>query len=92
MQSKLFLKPLGAPEIDWKEVSGEIINDSISMSAVKVEPEEPYRFGHYRMSFHAKVKRMAMIRFLQTVGFLKAPKCTYRTTKRACAKRNMRQI
>ena len=88
MQSKLFLKPLGAPEIDWKEVSGELVNDSISMSAVKFEPEEPYRFGHYRVSFHVNVKHMAMIRCLQNLGVLKSPKCTYRTVKRGCAKRN----
>lgn len=82
---KLFIKPCGQPEADWKELTTEIISDSITITKETPDSHFPTRF-----SFTATINftRKNRIRLLQTVGLMKRPRCTYKTIKRDCAKRN----
>lgn len=82
---KIFLKPVGQPEADWKELTAEIISDSITITKEAPDSHFPTRF-----SFTATVNftRKNRILLLQTVGLMKRSRCTYKTIKRDCAKRN----
>ena len=85
---KLFIKPIGKPEADWKELVGPIVSDSITIS--EKDDDAPALGYQTRHVFTAtiRISRKNRIKLLQSVGLMKRPKCTYRTVKRNCAKRN----
>ena len=82
---KLFIKPIGKPEADWKELVGPIVQDSISISEDVPDIYSPTRI---RFTATVRISKKNRIKLLQSVGLMKRPKCTYRTVKRNCAKRN----
>ena len=82
---KIFLKPVDQPEIDWQEMVGEIVSDSIT-----IREDVPDMNFPTRLNFTAtlSISRKNYIRFLKSVGLMKRPRCTYKTIRRNCAKRN----
>jgi len=87
--TKLYLKPIDHPEADWQELVGTVVKDSITVSGPEFIPDIAPNIGHFQFTFHCRIKRKTEIRLMQLAGFKKSPKCTYRTVKRGCAKRNM---
>lgn len=85
---KLYLKPEGA--FEWQEI-GTKVSDSISLGEMETEfvKDKAPNIGHFQITFRLrpwnKKKRIQIGQFL---GFLKSPRCTYKTIKRDCAKRN----
>jgi len=86
---KLYLKPDGSTE--WAEV--EPVKDSITLGEMKNEYKEfeGSRLGCFELSFKLhSFKKKDRVKIGQFIGLLKRPKCTYKTIKRDCAKRNRR--
>ena len=82
---EIFLKPIGPIEMDWKEIIGEVVSDSIT-----IREDVPDMNFPTRLNFTAilSISRKNYIRFLKSVGLMKRPRCTYKTIRRDCAKRN----
>lgn len=74
---------------DWDEVMPEpIIATPFILSAPL--PEGEPTFTKWEFTCNVNVRYKSHIRLLQELGILKAPKCTYKTIRRDCAKRNRR--
>ena len=95
---KLFIKPYGHPEADWQELS----NGGLSSSDLIIEESEaPFDTildtVHEKVEFSFTVRlngsapKRLKLQLKQEFGFAKKPKCTYKTIKRNCAKRNKYQ-
>lgn len=87
---KLFFKPSDQPEAEWQEVtctSNSIVvekwADDMADAWIEALRPEPMQF-----TFTLRGGRKAHIRLLQSFGVLKKPRCTYKTIRRDCAKRN----
>lgn len=82
---KIFLKPIGQPERDWQEIVGEVVSDSIT-----IREDVPDMNFPTRLNFVAtlSISRKNYIRLLKSAGLMKRPRCTYKTIRRDCAKRN----
>lgn len=86
---KLFIKPDGATE--WSEI--EPVKDSITLGEMKSEFKEldGPRIGCFEFSFQLRrLRKRDRVKMGQFLGYLKRPKCTYRTVRHDCAKRNRR--
>lgn len=83
---KIFLKPVDQPEMDWQEMVGKAVSDSITI----IRESVPDKIKPTRINFTAtfSISRKNSIRLLKSVGLMKRPRCTYRTIRRDCAKRN----
>lgn len=82
---KIFLKPVDQPEMDWQEMVGEVVSDSIT-----IREDVPDMKFPTRLNFTAtlNISRNNFIRILKSIGLMKRPRCTYKTIRRYCAKRN----
>lgn len=92
-QPKIFIRTTSGEQADWTELS--VVNaDALSISDADEFVErwkELYQPRDLSFSFHCTYRwknKWTRIRFMQQVGLLKRPKCTYRTIKRFSAKRN----
>ena len=82
---KIFLKPIGQPEMDWQEIVGEVVSDSITIREDAPDMNFPTRLN---FTVTLRISRKNRIRLFKSVGLMKRPRCTYKTIKRGCAKRN----
>ena len=82
--SRVFIKSCNT-ETDWKELVGSIVRDSITVSDCVTEP---YRPTTLRFTATINISRKNKIKLLKEVGIMKKPRCTYKTIRRDCAKRN----
>lgn len=85
---RLFVKPWGVPCEDWQEIG--VIEGSTTL-VVKDESKAPYDIIYSIptvFSCAIKFSKKQNVRIMQLFGLLKKPKCTYKTTRRFCAKRN----
>lgn len=87
--SGLFVKPWGEPSAEWQDL-GTIVNDTTTLT-----PDgdgEGKSYIHFSVSgpfsFTFRLRHKNRIKIAQEFGFLKKPRCTYKTIKRDCAKRN----
>ena len=80
---KVFISP--GVSCEWQEI-GTVNNDSMIVDEQK--HRSPFSFGE--VSFTFTMKKRDRIRILQEFNFLDRPKCTYKTIRRDCAKRNRR--
>ena len=84
---KLFLKRDG--QMEWTELDGAKGDIRLGELNDGSEPAIENFSANYSLTFQMKpLSRRKLIRLRQTFGLLKAPRCTYRTIKRDCAKRN----
>lgn len=81
----IFLKPIGQPEMDWQEIVGHVVSDSITIREDVPDMNFPTRLN-FTATF--SISRKNFIRLLKSVGLMKRPRLTYKTIKRDCAKRN----
>ena len=89
-EMRVFIKPHGAPDSEFVEC-GFCEDTSLASCIADRVSEKKEEWGHttrFTMQFRVNIKRKTLRRIMQRVGFWKAPKCTYRTIKRDCAKRN----
>lgn len=92
-KSQLFIKPIDAPETEWKELNGPVISDIILEEGNPPFAPLP-ESGHkkvvldFTVKLKTSVRKRMMLLIQQEFGLLKKPKCTYKTIKRDCAKRN----
>lgn len=79
---RLYIKPKDAPDSEFVEC--KFSSDGITEAIIDNESKwnGPTSFT---LSFSIKQR---LVYVLQGLGFLKRPKCTYKTIKRDCAKRN----
>ena len=81
---KIFVK--ATDDHEWKEL-GTVKSDCLTVFEEAVD--QPIRFKQVgTMSFPFTMKKRTRIRLLQMAGVLDKPKCTYKTIRRNCAKRN----
>lgn len=86
---KLYIKPDGSTE--WVDV--EPVKDSITLGEMKNEYKEidGQQVGCFEFSFRlGPLNKKTRVKIGQLFGYLKRPRCTYKTIKRDCAKRNRR--
>ena len=84
---KLFLRPDGATE--WAEV--QPVRDSITIGKMegKFKEIDGPQVGCFEISFRfGPLNKKTRVKIGQLLGCLKRPRCTYKTIKRDCAKRN----
>ena len=70
---------------EWREI-GTVNNDSMIVDEQR--HKSPFTFGEVSLTF--TMKKRDRIRLLQEINILDRPKCTYKTIRRDCAKRNRR--
>lgn len=87
--SKVMIKKWGEPSAEWEKV-GTIIRDSITVSKPEYIQEDPPKAGRLSFTFRVNIRHKTTVWIGQLFGVLKKPKCTYRTIRRDCAKRNRR--
>jgi len=83
--TKVFIKPFDKPESDWKEFVGDIVRDSITITE---STPNPYRPTTLNFTATLRISRKNRIRLFKSLGLMKRPRCTYKTIRRDCAKRN----
>ena len=87
-RGRIFVKPTEESEAEWKEI-GIVSNDSVTLSGRDGDAQslikKPTRFS---CSFSCRINKNTFIRLMQLAGALKVPRCTYKTIKNNCAKRN----
>lgn len=83
--ANVFIKPIDKPEADWQELVGDIVRDSITITE---SASNPYSPATLNFTATLRISRKNRIRLLKSVGLMKRPRCTYKTIKRKCAKRN----
>jgi len=89
-EMRVFIKPHGAPDSEFVEC-GFCEDTSLASRIADRVSEKKEEWGHatrFTMQFRVNIKRKTLRSIMQRLGFWKAPKCTYRTIKRDCAKRN----
>ena len=82
---KIFLKPVDHPEMDLQEMVGKVVSDSITIRENVPDMKFPTRINFIAT---LNISRNNFIRLLKSVGLMKRPRCTYKTIRRDCAKRN----
>lgn len=93
-RGKVFLKPAGGSEEDWKEITNGLVASNIIIEEGEPQFIPVPETGHKKvvLNFTVKMKtairKRTMLRLAQMFGFAKAPRCTYKTIRRDCAKRN----
>lgn len=87
--SEVMIKKWGEPSAEWKKLTG-VSGDEITVTTRDWSSFYDMMRSTGSLSFTLKVTGRSFIRLRQTLGFLKKPKCTYRTIRRDCAKRNRR--
>lgn len=83
--TKIFIKPADKPEVDWKELVGSIVSDSITITR---EAPDPFVPTTLRLVATININHKNRIRLLKSVGLMKRPRLTYETVRRDRAKRN----
>ena len=83
--TKVFIKPFDKPEADWQEFVGDIVRDSIAITESTPNPHSPTTLN---FTATLRISRKNRIRLFKSVGLMKRPRCTHKTIKRDCAKRN----
>ncbi len=93
-RGKVFLKPARGSEEDWKEITNGLVASNIIIEEGEPQFIPVPETGHEKvvLNFTVKMKtairKRTMLGLAQMFGFAKAPKCTYKTIRRDCAKRN----
>lgn len=83
---KIFIK--ASDDNEWKEI-GAVVSDGISLSSDSDDNQRLFEpMGEFSFTF--TMRKRTRIRMLQQCGILDKPKCTYKTIRRDCAKRNRR--
>lgn len=77
--SKVFLRP-----IDWKEMTAKVVEENLTIS--KPVYDATTKVVEFHMTLN--ITRKVLIRLGQQFGIMKRPRCTYKTIRRDCAKRN----
>ena len=83
--TKVFIKPVDQPEVDWQEIVGEVVSDSITIREDVPDMNFPTTL---KFTATLRTSRKNRIRLLKSVGLMKRPRLTYKTIRRDCAKRN----
>lgn len=84
---KLYVRRNG--RLEWTELKPT--SEAIEVGGLdgSIEPDKERFAARINMTFTVRpMKRCKQIRMAQYLGALKPPRCTYRTIKRGCAKRN----
>ena len=84
MESRLFIRKWGEPTENWQEI-GTLVNDTITLC-----PDENDKDITTGLIFSVSIPSTRKHRCIlaKAFGLMKSPKCTYRTIRRDCAKRN----
>lgn len=84
----------GEPSLYFAKKCGMIYINQIDELVMENDKHEQSVFPlpkyNTSLNFTLKLTRTQYIKFYQKLGKLKAPKCSYRTIKRNCAKRNIK--
>lgn len=90
--SKIFIKPVDAPDSEYVELGDLRQNGAQITTLIMDEMQDRADIWHHPTSFtlQFRIKSPNRKKMLQAFGILKRPKCTYKTIKRDCAKRNRR--
>jgi len=92
-ETKILIKPWGQP-VDWKELSGvesiKIEEEAVDLAKDMVNAIDGY-YSCAPLQFSFSLRRWTNRNrklLLQAFGYLESPRCTYKTVRRNCAKRN----
>ena len=93
-RGKIFIKPIDRPEAEWQELSNGLIATDFIIEERGPEFIPVPETGHnkivlnFSIRLKASARKRIMLQIKQMCGLAKRPKCTYKTIKRDCAKRN----